>query len=273
MSSAAHAGAWDGTSRPLAAVLRGGLRVAAQCMAVYRRTWRGSLIVSFVSPLLFLAAMGVGLGGLVRSGGVGGVSYVRFLAPGLLAATAMQTASLEMSYRVMAKVRWQRLYDALLATPLTVPSLVAGEAAWLAVRLGMAAASYLVVMALFGVPTSVAVLLVLPAAVLCGLAFGLPIMAFAVSLRSDQGFAALNRFVVIPLFLLSGPFFPIGQLPRPLQGIAWTAPLSHGVALCRGIVLGTLDAPSALLHTGVLFAYAAAGAILAVAALRRRLLQ
>ena len=115
-----------------------GARVLEHNLMVYRRVWHGSVLGSLISPVLFLAAMGIGLGGYVNRGGagaLGGVSYLAFLAPGLLAAQAMQTAAFETTYPIMGKIVWDKLYDAMLATPLTVRDLLAGELEWLVVRL------------------------------------------------------------------------------------------------------------------------------------------
>jgi lipooligosaccharide transport system permease protein len=251
----------------------GPVHVVEHNLLVFRRVWRGSLTVSFFTPLFFLAAMGIGLGGLVNrgSGGVGGVPYIDFLAPGLLAATTMQTAAFESTYPILAAIMWDRIYLAMLATPIAVRDILVGEVAWLSLRLGMVATLFWVVMAFFGVAHSAESLLVIPAATLNGLAFATPILAFTSTQRSDNGFSTITRFVITPLFLLGGTFFPIDKLPLVLQAIAWASPLAHGVALCRGIVLGHLAGGEALLHLTVLFAYAAAGVVIARPLLARRL--
>ena len=157
-------------------------RVLEHHLMVYRRTWKGGMFVSFASPILFLAAMGIGLGSLIARGPVrtvGGVSYLAFLAPGLLAATAMQTAFVEETYPIMAKLQWLRTYDGMLATPLTIGNLLGGEIGWLAVRQAITAIAFFIVLVIFGTVSSVAAVLMVPVAVLNGLAFGLPIMAFS----------------------------------------------------------------------------------------------
>ncbi|HEY6380039.1 MAG TPA: ABC transporter permease [Candidatus Dormibacteraeota bacterium] len=253
--------------------MTGSAHVVEYDLLVYRHSWRGSMLVSFISPVLFLAAMGVGLGSLVKSGvgTVDGVSYLNFLAPGLMAATAMQTASVETTFPIMAKVFWMRTYEAMLATPLTVRDLLVGDVAWLLMRLVMVAAVYFVVMLLFGVVTAPGALLAIPAAVLTGLAFGAPILAYSATQKNTVGFAAIERFIILPLFMLSGTFFPIDQLPRVLQGVAWLAPLANGVALTRGAVLGTLSSEATAAHVAVLTVYAIAGIVAARVTLRRRL--
>jgi lipooligosaccharide transport system permease protein len=240
----------------------------------YKRTWRGSAVSSFLSPVLFLAAFGLGLGSQIddsQAASLDGVSYLVFLAPGLLAATTMQTASGEATYPVMAAIKWIGTYKAMLASPLGVADLVTGHLAWMTARLFMVASAFVGVMALFGAVESPAGLLGIPAAVLCGLAFAAPIMAYAGRLESDHGFASLQRFVIIPMFLFSGTFFPIDQLPAAIRPIAWVTPLWHGVELCRGLTLGTIGAVAALGHVAFLLAFIVAGYAFAVVAFRRRL--
>src|ERR1700732_1309409 len=121
------------------------LRVLEHHLIVYRRTWKGSVFMSFVSPILFLAAMGFGLGGLISRGPVrtvDGLSYLAFLAPGLLAATAMQSAFVETTYPIMARLHWLRTYDGMLATPIAVLDVLAGEFGWLAFRLGLGSCAF-----------------------------------------------------------------------------------------------------------------------------------
>jgi lipooligosaccharide transport system permease protein len=241
----------------------------------YRRTWRGSLLVSFIGPVFYLTAMGLGLGGLVNrgSGGVAGVPYRDFLAPGLLVATAMQTAALEMTYPIMAKVVWWKTYDAVLASPLKVRDLVVGEIAWITARAGLVAVIFYAVMQAVGVTRSPLAPLAIGAGVLTGVAFGAPIMAFTATQTRDTGFAALTRFVITPLFLFGGTFFPLDRLPLALQAVAWLTPLAHGIALSRGLVLGTITPGAALLHVLVAVVYIAAGTAAAVILLRRRMVK
>ncbi len=253
----------------------GPIRVVEHNALVFRRLWRSSVMTSFFTPLFFLTSMGLGLGGLVNrgSGGVGGVPYIDFLAPGLLAATAMQTAASECMYPILGKIMWDRIYDAMLATPLAVRDLLAGEVAWVTLRLLMVSSIFWVVMTAFGVAHGPESLLAIPAATLTGLAFATPILAFTSTRRNDTDFSAIFRFVITPLFLLGGAFFPISKLPLALQAVAWATPLAHGVALCRGLVLGSLISGDAVLHVTVLAAYALAGVILARPLLTRRLVK
>ena len=240
----------------------------------YRRTWRGSIYSSVLNPLLYLGAMGLGLGALVDkhgTGHLGGVSYLMFLAPGLLAAQAMQTGIGECTYPVLGSVKWNRTYQAAAASPLRPGDIFRGHQLFVIMRLVMNSAAFLAVMAAFGAVRSPAVIAALPAAVLTGLAFATPVEAWAITQNKDSGFAVVFRFVLIPLFLFSGTFFPVTQLPAWLRPVAYATPLWHGVALCRGISLGTLTAGAAVLHVGYLVAVTAAGLAVGRLTYRRRL--
>jgi lipooligosaccharide transport system permease protein len=257
------------------AVITGALRVVEHNALVYRREWRGSVMVSFFTPLFFLASIGIGLGTLVNrgSGGVSGVPYIDFLAPGLLAATTMQTAAFECMYPILGKIMWDKVYDAMLATPMAVRDLLAGEVAWMALRLVLVSSIFWLVMAVFGVARTPESLLAIPVAALTGLAFATPIIAYTSTKRNDSGFAAITRFAIMPMFLFAGAFFPIGRLPGLLQAVAWMTPLAHGVALCRSLVLGNVVGGDALLHVTVLAAYAGGGIVVARALLIKRLVK
>ncbi len=252
--------------------LAGPLHVVEYDAMVFRRIWRGTIMTSFFSPLFFLAAMGLGLGGFVNRGaGIGGVPYIEFLAPGLIAAATMQTAAGETMYPILSKIIWDRSYDAMLATPLRIGEVVAGETAWVTIRMLMVSSIFWIVMAVFGVIHSPLALLVIPAATLCGLAFATPIMAFTASQRDESGFPNIFRFGIMPLFLLGGAFFPISKLPLALQAVAWTTPLAHGVELCRSLVIGNTVPAEAALHVAVMAAYATAGFLVARTVFMRRL--
>lgn len=251
----------------------GTLHIVEHNAMVFRRVWRGSIMVSFFTPLFFLGAMGLGLGSFVNrgAGGVGGVPYIDFLAPGLIAAATMQTAAFECMYPILGKIMWDHIYDAMLATPVRVVEVLAGEVSWVLLRALMVSTLFWVVMVIFGVARTPESVLVIPAAVLNGLAFATPILAFTARQRNDGGFATIGRFVVTPLFLLGGAFFPLSKLPLFLQAVAWVTPLAHGVALCRGLVLGNISGAEALGHTAVMAAYFVIGFVLARATFLRRL--
>lgn len=240
----------------------------------YRATWRASLITSVLSPVLFLTAIGVGLGGYVHggTGRVDGVRYAVFLAPGLLAATAMQTAVGEATWPVLGAIKWQKSYVAMLATPLTVADVFVGHLLFIAVRLLTVSAVFTAVMAAFGLAQSVGgTLLALVGAALTGLAFAAPIAAYSATQQRDSGFSLLYRLAMIPLFLFSGTFFPVSQLPAAIRPIAWVTPLWHGVTFCRDVSVGRGSAAALALHLGYLVALLAAGVVLGLRSYRRRL--
>ncbi len=253
------------------------LRVLEGEARVYRRVWRGSVISTFLNPVLFLAAMGLGLGRLVdeRSGGSGldGLTYLAFLAPGLLAATAMQTGAGDSSWPVMAGIKWRRTYEAILATPVGVGSLTVGHIAWVGVRLVFVSVAFVLVMAAFGAVGLWSGLAAVPAAVLTGLAFAAPMVAYTAGLKGEQGLSSMFRFGIVPLFLFSGTFFPISQLPDWLEPVAWVTPLWHGVELCRAIALGLTPTPPVWLSVAYLTAWTVGGTWLAVVRMRRRLVR
>jgi lipooligosaccharide transport system permease protein len=240
----------------------------------YRRTWRGSIYTSLASPVLYLGAMGLGLGKLVDAHGtarLGGVSYLAFLAPGLLAAAAMQSGIEEATYPVLGSVKWRGTYYAAAASPLRPADIFHGHLLFTAMRLAMNSAIFLVVMAAFGAITSPWVLAALPVAVLTGIAFAAPVEAWAITVTKDTSFALVFRFGMIPLFLFSGTFFPVTQLPAWIRPLAYATPLWHGVALCRSLSLGTATLGGTLVHVGYLAALAAVSITVGQRTYRRRL--
>jgi lipooligosaccharide transport system permease protein len=253
----------------------GGRRAAFEYwLAAYRRTWRGSVVSSVISPVLFLAAMGVGLGSLINNGTgeIQGIRYAAYLAPGLLAAAVMQTAQGEATWPVMGAIKWQRTYLGMLATPLTVTDVLLGHLAFMTLRCVMTAAAFTAVTALFGLVQSPGgALLALLGGVLTGVAFAAPVAAFSASQSRETGFILLYRFGVVPMFLFSGTFFPISQLPAALEPIAWVTPLWHGVSLCRDLALGGGSAAALLGHAAYLVALATVGVLWARRTFARRL--
>ena len=248
-------------------------RVWQRNWLVYRRLWHRSLAFGFLQPVLFLTAMGIGVGTLMSSdeAAFGGFTYVQWLGPGLMAAMAMQTATFESTYPIMNKIMWGRNYEAMLSTPLGIRSIVLGELGWTAFRIGTLASVFLVVLTLFGISRTPMALLAIPFTVLIGLAFSSCLIAFTATQKNDVGFSAIFRFVINPLFLFSGTFFPLSQLPESLQLVAWATPLFHGVELVRGAVLDTLEPVTALLHLAYLLVMFGIGTFLAERTLTKRM--
>lgn len=250
-----------------------GIRKLEHSLFVYRRIWRGTFFGTLVSPVLYLTAMGVALGSLVPAMTVfGGVPYIVFLAPGLVAAQAMQTATTESSWPLFAGFKWNKTFEAMIGTPQGVRDIVLGHLYWLIVRVGIVTAVFLVVAFLFGAITSPVALLAWPAAILTGVAFGMVMAAWTASRKTEQSFAFVFRFIVTPLFLFSGTFFPISQLPDSIEWVAWLTPLFHGVELTRVLAIGdAVDPVAMLIHAAVLIGMTVLGTLLAFRSFRKRL--
>jgi lipooligosaccharide transport system permease protein len=248
------------------------LRVLSHYLRAWRRLWTGTVFSAFLSPLLYLVAMGYGLGSLVGRGGrlVDGVPYLAFVTPGVMASTAMQTAIQESTWPVLSAIKWQRQFHAMLATPLTVFDVVVGHLLHLVVRVLLASSVFLGFAAIVGAVPSWTGLLAVPTVVVVGLAFAAPVFAFTTYLNGDTGFNILFRLVMIPLFLFSGTFFPISQLPWGVELVARVTPLWHGVELARDATLGRLGIDDAG-HAAYLLVWVVVGTAWAVYGLRRRM--
>ncbi|MEO7295558.1 MAG: ABC transporter permease [Candidatus Limnocylindria bacterium] len=249
-------------------------RVWQRNWLVYKRLWHRSLAFGFIQPVLFLTAMGIGIGALLTPASLeafGGVSYIDWLGPGLLAAMSMQTATFESTYPIMNKIMWGRNYEAMLSTPVGIRSIVYGELAWTAFRIGSLAAVFLVVLVVFGIVRSPLAILAVPFAMLIGTAFAACLIAFTATQKNDVGFSAIFRFVINPLFLFSGTFFPLTNLPEPLRAVAWATPLFHGVELVRGSILNQLNPATAPIHLAYLLVMFGVGAWFAERTLTRRM--
>lgn len=251
------------------------LRVTETHARAYRRTWRGSIFRTFLSPVLYLTAMGLGLGALVDQGTgtatLGDISYVSFLAPGLLAATAMQVGAGDASYPVLAGMKWVGTYHAALSTPIRARDLVLGHLVWVTLRITLTTAIFGLVMTLLGASTPLGALRGQPSAVLTGLAFATAVTAYTALLENAYGLAALLRFAIIPMFLFSGAFFPITQLPGLIQPVAQLTPLWHGVELTRAAVLESATSWQPSLHIAYLAVWIGLGGALSIRNFRRRL--
>lgn len=237
-----------------------------------RRNWRGTLITGTIVPICTLAALGVGLGSLVPEGAFADTSYLRYLAPALLASTCVQYAISEAAEPVMAGFKWQRTYEAAVATPVTAGQLMTGQLCWIGIRTSLIAVLFLLAMLLFGVVADPSALLAVAAAIFGAVSTAAPVMAFAAVARDGSAFSLLNRLVVIPMVMLSGVFFPIELLPGLLAEIAWISPLAHTVALCRGTVIGELSLGAVAVHVLALTCWLGLGSALAVRQFRRRLI-
>jgi lipooligosaccharide transport system permease protein len=250
-------------------------RQADYWATVYKRTWRGSVISSFVSPLFYVVAMGVLLGGFIDGDPdvlEGATSYFEFVVPGLIAAHAMQTAVGETTYPVMSMIKWQRIYDSMLATPLGCRDLVAAHLTFVAFRLATTCGVYTLVLAPFGVyATWWGPLAAFASQVLVGMAFAVWVYGFSARLTSEEGFGVLFRLCIFPLFLFSGAFFPISNLGDVGAWVARCTPLWHGVNLSRMFALDHVTWWIAAVNAAVLVGLTLVGWRWAVTGLEKRL--
>lgn len=235
---------------------------------VWRKLAAASLFGNFGEPLLYLLALGYGLGSLV--GEIGGMPYLHFLASGIVCSSSMMTASFEGTYSAYSRMAVQRTWDAILTAPLSIADVVTAEAVWAASKALLSAGAILVVAALMGVTGGPAAALALPVVFLSGLAFGALALVVTMLARSYDFFLFYTTLFVTPLLLLSGVFFPIDQLPSAVRLLAAATPLSHALALVRPLVVGA-PVPDVWPHLATLAIWAVGAWALAVRLARRRL--
>jgi lipooligosaccharide transport system permease protein len=245
-------------------------------VALYRTIWRSNVLGAFVQPLLYLLGMGLGVGALVDRGQdaerlLGGLTYFQFLAPGLLATTAMMVATNEAMWPVMGGFKWMRQFHAQAATPLSPGEVAGGVALWHATKSAIAVTGVATVLVLFDGTRSFGLLLAIPFGTLTGIAFAAPLTAWSATREYDYSFPTINRFVVMPMFLFGGAFYPVDQLPGAIQPVARLTPLWHGVELCRNAVHGRLELEATAVHLAYLTAIALVGWACSVRAFTRRL--
>ncbi len=255
-----------GTPRAVALVVEG-------MWAWYRRNWRSSVVSSVLQPVLYLVALGFGFGSQVRAGEATlGLPYVQYLAPALLVASAVQTAAFESTYPVLSAFKWQRTYLGITATPISSSQLVAGQLTWITLRLAVSSAAFLLVAALLGALTGPGVLLSLVFALLTAMAFAAPVIAYAATIDGEgQQFNMIFRFVVLPMTLFAGTFFPTDDLPGWVRPLVWITPLWHGTELSRDAAFGSLQFLPTLGHVAFLVGLLVVGAHFARRNFLRRL--
>ncbi|HEY8525005.1 MAG TPA: ABC transporter permease [Acidimicrobiales bacterium] len=245
------------------------LRGTTYWFTSYRRSWRRSLVPSVIGPVLDLIVMGKVLGSLVadRPGAVerlGGVDYLSFVGPAVVAVTALVTASTEGTSPVYHAMTSTRTYAAMRATPLTVPEIVVGHLVWMAVRVAVAAALVAAFLAVLGGTHSWQAVLLVPANVATGMAVACGVAAFAARQRTSGILLAWQRFGVVPMMLFAGVYFPVSVLPGAVQAVAKLTPLWHGIELSRALAAGTATVDGALPHLAYLAALAVAGTVVTV---------
>jgi lipooligosaccharide transport system permease protein len=258
----------------LTPVLTDAWRLRDYWLRAFVRTIRGMAVGALVTPILYVVAMGVMLGGFIAADPAtleGAGSYLSFVAPGLVASQAMTTVFGEATYPVIGMIIWDKTYYSMIATPVGPGAVVLAHLAAILARVGLGSAAFLLVLAPFGAFESWWSVLALPVSLLVGLAFAAPIYAFSAGTRNDNSFNLLFRLGMVPMFLFSGAFFPVANLSAPLEAIAKVTPLWHGVSLTRMLTLGTVDPTLALIHLAYLGGLSALGWWWAVRRLSRRL--
>ncbi len=248
---------------------RGAFAVWHRNVLVWRKLIGPAMLMNFGEPTLYLLGLGFGLGAFI--GQMSDMPYLTFLASGIIASSAMTTATFEGMYSVFTRMVPQRTYEAILATPLEVDDILAGEMLWCGTKAVISGTAILVVSALLGVVESWQALWAIPAVFLTGLCFAGPAMMMSSFASGYDFFNYYSVLIMTPMFILSGVFYPIETLPETVQGVVQFLPLTHAVALTRPLVANQpLTAP--LLHVAVLSGYALVGYYCAVVMARRRLL-
>jgi len=251
-------------------------RIRPAALYVWRRNilvWRKLLIpamlMNFGEPVLYLLGMGYGLGHFV--GDMAGMPYLAFLASGIIASSAMTTASFEGMYSVFTRMVPQKTYEAILATPLDVDDIVAGEMLWCATKALFSGVAILAVATALGVVQGWQALWVIPVVFLVGLCFAGPAMIMSSLATSYDFFSYYFVLVVTPMFILCGVFYPVETLPDVIQGAVQVLPLTHAVYLTRGLVAGA-ELTQPVLHLAVLAGYALVSYFIAAILVRRKLM-
>ncbi|KRE59052.1 ABC transporter [Arthrobacter sp. Soil736] len=226
----------------------GAFYYAEQVLRVMKGYGWSIFLYSVGQPAAYLFAMGVGLATLVDTNTTsvffGGVSYIAFIAPALLISAAVMTAATEFTFPVMDGFRWRRVFYGPHASPLTPEQIAGGQIIAVTCRFLLQSVIYFVIVAMFGASPSGWGWGSVLVATLAGLSFGLPLMAYAASIKEDKGqFAMVMRFIVMPLFLFSGTFFPLDTLPVLVRWIGWISPIWHGTELGRVMTYGYGESP------------------------------
>ena len=257
---------------------RGAFRVWQRNATIFRKYWKTIMLPNLFEPLLYLTALGLGLGAFIREGGMGGLTYTQYIAPGLLASNAMFAASFESTFNTFIRLKIGRIYDAIVSTPVNAEDIVAGEYLWAGTRAALYGTAFLGVLTVLGFVLSPEALLISspwallipPVLLIIGVMFSVMGTLFTSLIGSIDLYSYYFTLVVTPLFLFSGIFFPIEDFPSPVPEIAWFTPLYHAVNICRSLATGPspgilVDVVWVLVFTGVL-------ALLPIHFMRKRLI-
>ncbi|MDO9287529.1 MAG: ABC transporter permease [Thermodesulfovibrionales bacterium] len=218
--------------------LKRAFRVWQRHFTVYTKLYKSSFALNFVEPVLYLAALGLGLGAFVKE--INGVPYINFIAPGIIASSAMFAAIYECTYGTYVRMTYQKTFDAILATPVNIDDLVTGELMWGASKSLLYGSTIIIVISAFGLVESPLILFVLPVLFISGLIFAEISMIFTAVVPGIDSFNYFYTLLMTPMFLFSGIFFPLDNLPKIVSKIAFFTPLYHLVNICRSLAQGSL---------------------------------
>jgi lipooligosaccharide transport system permease protein len=232
-------------------------------LAKYRLSWRGATFNSLTTPVLLLFGVGISVGSYVDRHGALGVPYVEFVAPGLLASSILQLAMTESGAPVFNSFHWERSYFGMVAAPTRALDIIAGELAYLALRMAPTAVIFTVLMAALGAVHSYWAIALPLVAVLVGLAGAAPMFAYSASVNTVIMMSVMLRFSLLPMMLFSGVFFPITRLPAAVRPVAYVLPLWHGVQLSRAAASGIGETAAVCGHLLVLLLWCAVGVAVA----------
>ncbi len=257
---------------------RGAFRVWQRNATIFRKYWKTIMLPNLFEPLLYLVALGLGLGAFIREGGINGLTYTQYVAPGLLASNAMFAASFESTFNTFIRLKIGRIYDAIVTTPVNAEDIVAGEYLWAGTRAALYGTGFLGVITALGflfspealLVSSFWALLIPPVLLLVGIMFSVMGTLFTSLISSIDLYAYYFTLVVTPLFLFSGIFFPVEDFPAPVPQIAWLTPLYHAVNLCRALAVG--PSLGVLVDVAWILVFTAALALLPIRFMRKRLI-
>lgn len=246
------------------------LNILQRHMTVFRRTWWSNVMYNCIEPLLYLSSMGFGIGAFI--GEMDGLSYIRFVATGMVASSAMFAATFECTYGSFVRLYYQKTFHAMLAGPAGVRDVVLGEALYGTVKTVCFGTAILLVIVLLGQVRSLWAFLIPVFLILPGLGFSFLALAFTGYITNMDYFNYYITLFVTPLYLFSGIFFPVSSMPVWLQWVDWLNPLYHTVEVCRALALGRLDFGYLFIHVAVMCGLAAAAAPLSIRLMQKRLI-
>ena len=257
---------------------RGAFRVWQRNATIFRKYWKTIMLPNLFEPLLYLAALGLGLGAFIRAGGIHGLTYPQYIAPGLLASNAMFAASFESTFNTFIRLKIGRVYDAIVATPVNAEDIVVGEYLWAGTRSALYGTGFLGVITALGFAFSPDALLIssfwallIPLVLLLvGIMFSVMGTLFTSLISSIDLYSYYFTLVVTPLFLFSGIFFPVEDFPSPVPQIAWFTPLYHAVNVCRALATG--PSLNVLVDVAWIVVFTGALALLPIRFMRKRLI-